>query len=165
MEKYKTFFPRFVALLIDTFIMMPIVVFDDWFRKAEFPDVFFYFWIPLSSLVAPVYTILMHGFYGQTLGKMWMNVKVLDVSEKPMTMRQSFLRQLPQVIFNICVIVLSIMALPFDLQAPRVERAIGIYSILVTVWGMTDIFVFLSNEKRRALHDFIGGTVAVKTNI
>jgi uncharacterized RDD family membrane protein YckC len=34
--------------------------------------------------------------------------------------------------------------------------------IIAGMWGMADIFVFLMNEKRRALHDIIAGTVVVK---
>src|SRR5215204_61449 len=99
MEKYQTFFPRFVALLIDSFIMLPIGISDDWFRQAEFPPLFFYFWIPLSALVSPFYIIIMHGLYGQTLGKMAMNVKVLDVSEEPLKFKQAILRESPQLAF------------------------------------------------------------------
>ena len=165
MEKYQTFFPRLVALMIDTFIMLPIGIFDDWFRQAEFPRVFFYFWIPISSLIFPIYSILMNGYYGQTLGKMWMNVKILDVSEEAITMRQAILRDLPQLIFNIGAIFIGIMALSFDSKSETLKYTYGVYAALATVWGLADFLVFLKNEKRRALHDYIAGTVVVKTNL
>lgn len=163
MEKHQTFFPRLVALLIDGFIMLPLGVFDDWFRQAEFPHVFFYFWIPISLLVAPIYSITMHGCYGQTLGKMWMNVKVLDVSENPITMMQSFRREFPQLIFNTGLIVIGIMGLWMDAESPAMKYAYGTYAILASIWGLADIAVFFSNDKRRALHDYIAGTVVIKT--
>lgn len=162
MGKYQTFFPRFVALLIDTFIMLPIGIFDDWFRQAEFPHLFFYFWIPISALVFPLYVILMHGFYGQTLGKMWMNVKVFDISENPITMLQSFWREFPQLVFNLGAIITGIMALSIDAESLTMKYAYGIYATLATIWGLADIVVFLSNNKRRALHDYIAGTVVIK---
>lgn len=165
MEKYKTFFPRFVALVIDSFIMLPLAILDDWFRRAEFPPVFFYIWIPLSSLVFPVYTITMNGLYGQTLGKMAMNVKVLDVSEKPIKFKQAIVRDFPQLIFNIGTIYLGITFLGQSTEADNVKMAYGTFGLFAMIWGLADISTFFLNEKRRALHDFIAGTVVVKTNL
>jgi uncharacterized RDD family membrane protein YckC len=165
MEKYKTFLPRLVALLIDSFIMLPIGISDDWFRQAEFPRLFFYFWIPLSALVFPVYMIVMHGLYGQTLGKMWMNVKVLSVAEEPIKFKQAIVRELPQLIFNIGTIYLGIA---FFGESPESENLKAAYTpivIFVTVWVLADILTFLFNDKCRALHDFIAGTVVVRTNV
>ena len=165
MEKYKTFLPRLVALLIDSFIMLPIGISDDWFRQAEFPPVFFYFWIPLSSLVFPVYMIMMHGYYGQTLGKMWMNVKVLDVSEAPLKFSQAIRRELPQLIFNIGTIYLGIAFFGQNPESETMKMPYGVFASLVTIWGLADITTFFLNEKRRALHDLIAGSVVVKTNL
>jgi uncharacterized RDD family membrane protein YckC len=94
---------------------------------------------------------------------MWMNVKVFDVSENAMTMRQSFWREFPQLVFNLGAIVTGIMALDIDAESLTMKYAYGIYATLATIWGLADIVVFLSNEKRRALHDYIAGTVVIKT--
>lgn len=162
MEKYHTFRPRLIALLIDSFIMLPIGILDEWFRQAEFPPVFFYIWIPISSLILPAYTILMHGFYGQTLGKMYMEVKVLDVTEEPIKFVQAVRRDLPQLIFNMFAIALGIAFLGQNPEAESVKYAYGTFALFATVWGLADILVFFSNDKRRALHDYIAGTVVVK---
>jgi uncharacterized RDD family membrane protein YckC len=163
MEKYQTFFPRFIALLIDSFIMVPLFVFDQWFREAELPHSFFYFWIPLSSLVFPAYSITMNAKFGQTLGKMWMKVKVLDVSENPLTIRQAMLRDTPQIIFSLSAIIIGIIALPYNENAVEMMYVFGIFNAVSGIWGLADIVVFLTNDKRRALHDLIAGTVVVKT--
>lgn len=165
MEKYKTFFPRFVALLIDSFIMLPLAILDDWFRQAEFPPVFFYIWIPLSSLVLPVYTITMNGLCGQTLGKMAMNVKILDVSEEPVKFGQAVLRDLPQLIFNIGAIYLGIVFFGQDTESENVKTAYAAFGTLAMIWGLADISTFFLNDKRRALHDFLARTVVVRTNL
>lgn len=165
MEKYQTFVPRLVALLIDGFIMMPLAILDDWFRRAEFSPAFFYVWIPLSLLVAPVYKILMHGLYGQTLGKMYMNVKVLNATEEPIKFVQAFVRETPQLIFNLGSIFIGIAFLGVN---PEDENFQTIYKFLMTfagVWSLADILTFFTNDKRRALHDFLAGTMVVKTNV
>ena len=165
MDKYKTFFPRLVALLIDSFIMLPIAILDDWFRQAEFPPLFFYIWIPLSSLVLPVYLIAMHAKFGQTLGKMAMNVKVLNVSEEPITLNQAILRESPQLIFNLAAIYLNIRFLGENPESEALKIPYGVLGAIIGIWGLTDILIFALNEKRRALHDFIAGTIVVKTNL
>lgn len=165
MNKYQTFFPRFGALLIDTFIMLPLGIFDDWFHQAEFPSMFFYFWIPISSLVFPIYSIVTHGFYGQTLGKMWFNVKVTDVSEEPIKFKQAIWRDVPQLIFNIISIIIGIAALSYDAESMSMKYVFGIYMTIAAVWGLADISVFFSNDQRRALHDYIAGTVVIKTDV
>lgn len=166
MEKYKTFFPRLVALLIDSFIMLPIAIFDDWFRRAEYPPLFFYIWIPLSAAVFPAYMIFMHGKYGQTLGKMYMNVKVVKVEkEEKISFGNAFLRESPQLLFNISSVVLGIVFLGENPESERLKTPFGVFGFVTFVWAMADVTTFFYNEKRRALHDYIAGTVVVKTNI
>lgn len=165
MEKYQTFTPRLVALLIDGFIMMPLAVLDDWFRRAEFSSAFFYVWIPLSVMVAPVYKILMHGFYGQTLGKMFMNVKVLNASEEPLKFSQAVIRETPQIIFTAVSIYIGIAFLGVSQEDENFQTAYKFFMTFAGVWGLADILTFFTNNKRRALHDFLAGTVVVKTNV
>jgi uncharacterized RDD family membrane protein YckC len=165
MERYRTFLPRLVALLIDSFIMLPSGILDDFFRQAQFPPAFFYVWIPLSSLVFPVYMITMHGLYGQTLGKMWMNVKVLDArTEESIQFSQAILREAPQLVFNIGAIYLGIAFLGEDLESERVRSAYGVAVGFAAVWALADTLTFLLHEKRRALHDLLAGTVVIKIN-
>ena len=165
MEKYQTFFPRFVALLIDSFIMIPLFVFDQWFREWNFPALFFYFWIPLSSLVYPVYSITMNAKFGQTLGKMWMKVKVTDVSEeKEISLRQAILRDIWQVFVNVGSAAINIAALSYGEESSVIINASVIYSIPVSIWMLADIITFVATAKSRALHDLVAGTVVVKTN-
>lgn len=37
--------------------------------------------------------------------------------------------------------------------------------MLPSLWFVAEVLTMLTNEKRRALHDFIAGTVVVRTNI
>lgn len=166
MEKYTTFVPRLVALLIDSFIMLPIAIFDDWFRQAEYQPLFYYFWIPLSAAVFPVYMIFMHGKYGQTLGKMYMNVKVVKAeNEESISFKHAVIRELPQLIFNISSVTLGIVFLGENPDSERMKMSLGVFRFFTFIWAMADITTFFSNPKRRALHDFIAGTVVVKTNL
>lgn len=162
MEKYRTFFPRLAALLIDGFIMIPLAILDDWFRTAEFSPAFFYVWIPLSLMVTPVYKIAMHGRYGQTLGKMYMNVKVVSLTEGPITFAQATVREAPQLLFNLASIFIGLRFLGVGPEDESFQKAYGFVVTLAGFWSLADIVTFWTNDKRRALHDYLAGTVVVK---
>ncbi|HEY8559327.1 MAG TPA: RDD family protein [Pyrinomonadaceae bacterium] len=164
MEKYQTFFSRIVAYLVDSFILLPLAILDDWFRQAEFPRLFFYFWLPLSALVAPVYRIAMHAAGGQTLGKMALGVKVLSADEKLLTLKQAVVRESPQLLINFGLVYLGIAFFGADPEAENVKAATAPIAALVMLWSLVDVLCFLFDIKRRALHDFIAGTVVVKAN-
>lgn len=164
MEKYQTFAPRLAALFINIFIFLPLGIFDIWIKEAEVSPIISYIWLPILNLAYPIYSIVMHGLYGQTLGKMAMKVRVVDVSEKPISFRHAFLREFPQLLFNFSLIFI---VLP---QIPNSEGNIefsanpfgNVLYFLMMIYGIANIAVFLFNDKRRALHDFIAGTVVVK---
>jgi uncharacterized RDD family membrane protein YckC len=92
--KYSTFSPRFCAGFVDGLIFMPL----GWIYTFTFSHSTS---IPLRILASVinssamlVYQIWMHGKRGQTLGKMACKVIVLDVSERPLTMKQAVLRDI-----------------------------------------------------------------------
>ena len=166
MEKYQTFAPRLGALLIDMFIFLPLGIFDVWIKEANISPMLYYIWLPILNLAFPIYTIATHSLYGQTLGKMATKVKVLDVAEKPITFQHAFLREFPQLIFNFSLMFIAV---------PQFSENEGNFNfstnpfgsflfIVMMVYGFANIIVFLYSDKRRALHDYIAGTVVVKTD-
>jgi uncharacterized RDD family membrane protein YckC len=52
-----------------------------------------------------------------------------------------------------------------DQQRLLIERnpVHGLYQVAQQLWGWSELIVLLLNEKRRALHDFIAGTVVIRT--
>ena len=164
--KYHTFWPRFWAGWIDSLVLLPL-----WFAD-------FLIWANVSSLallvpwylfyavVEPMYTIGLHAKYGQTIGKMVMGVKVLDISEQKLSLKQAVLR-------DIVPLVLTILGVASML--PSVVRGINPYSPefelttldLIAIyagigWALVELVTMLSNPKRRAIHDFIAGSVVVR---
>jgi uncharacterized RDD family membrane protein YckC len=168
MEKYQTFLPRFVAMAIDIFIFLPLGIFDVWIRAAEPSPILLYIWLPILNLAFPVYAIAMNGLYGQTLGKMAMNVKIVDASrESSISFYQAIMRDLPQLLFNGCLIFLALPQFQdgqenLDFSA---NPAGSILFIVMIIWGIGDILMFFLNDKRRALHDYLAGTVVIKMNV
>jgi len=115
----------------------------------------------------PAYSILMHGFYGQTLGKMIMKIKVVTSSEDPITLDHAVLRELPQLSFNFSLLLFTMQRNSGIPEASELfsYSAESIILFLMFAWLIGDIAVFFVNDKRRSLHDFIAGTIVVKINV
>lgn len=167
MEKYRTFLPRLLALIINTLIFVPLSVLDGMIKEAGLLPVILSVWVLLFSLAHPVYSILMHGFYGQTLGKMALKIRVVDVFENPITFQHAILREVPNIFLNFSLIFFTMShfsgVLNFSDQLRSSAETIVI--VFWICWAIGDIAVFFVNDKRRSLHDFIAGTVVIRTNV
>lgn len=168
MEKYQTAGRRFWAGFVDGLVFMPLGWLESWVYWSPRPAAVLISWMLISYPIYWLYSVLMHGFYGQTLGKMALNVKVVDISEAPISMKQAFWRDSVYVVINTIALMISIYyvltgrltnANP-DALVPA-ELILGIATLL---WSVGEILTCLTNKKRRALHDFIAGTVVVKTD-
>lgn len=163
MEQYRTFWPRFVALLIDNFIMLPLVILEDWFRQAGLPITFFYLWFPVTATIPVAYRVFTHWKYGQTLGKMAMHVRVVDVdSEGGIGFQNSLRRELPQIVFSIFAIYISIAYFGIDQESPEMKLPMSLLGSFAMIWTLATIAVFISSPKSRTLNDIIAGTVVVR---
>jgi uncharacterized RDD family membrane protein YckC len=168
MDKYNTIGSRFVASIIDGIVMIPvgllsgIIVFMQGFPKLAIV------WNIVISLIPVIYTIWLHTVYGQTLGKKVMKVKVLDISERPITFTQAVIRSLPQmlpVFISASALISQIQSLTvIDFSNKQFETVLTGAYILYAVLVVGNIISALVTEKKRALHDLIAGTVVVRTN-
>lgn len=147
-DRYSTFWDRFMAGLIDSIalfaILSPIAYFSG-FEYGAMPDYLFAFF-PYA------YSVFLHGRYGRTLGKKIMGLKVIDKSEtREIGYRQAFLRESPP------------LAMIFLLLVGSRWTPMGEYvNQIDTAWFLVEVITVLFNDKRRAVHDFIAGTVVVK---
>jgi uncharacterized RDD family membrane protein YckC len=165
MEKYRTTVRRFWAGLVDGLVFLPLSLINPVVWNANLPVSWLLTWMLFSNSAFLLYSVLMHGFYGQTLGKMALGIKVLDVSESPISMQQAFLRDSVYIVFNVITqiiwIYLTLHGDPTYLETVNtIETIVG---TAARIWFLAEILSCLTNKKRRAIHDFIAGTVVVKT--
>lgn len=163
MEKYRTFPRRIAAMIIDSLILMPLSWGASVFAVigGSSPAA-----VAVSSAmvgaISVFYSILLHNYYGQTLGKMAVKVKVLNESENPINFAQAVLRSFPQ-------LILAMFAVSFSTGVQSPDDLVGVVNSLLYgsfgIFIILDIIVCVLNEKSRALHDLIAGTVVVRTDI
>lgn len=169
-DKYQTIGARFWALVIDGIITIPIAIGGVFLGSiVGFSPLTSFIGNVLIAVFSALYNILLHGFYGQTLGKKVMKVKVVDSSENDINLGQAALRYVPNLI---PLFILVGFGHPQFLAGNVGKLELYLGSILVTasqifmpLWTIADIIVCFSSSKHRALHDFIAGTVVIKTDI
>ena len=114
----------------------------------------------------------MHGKYGQTIGKMVTKVKIIDAkTHNPISFRHAIVRDS----IPILIIIISEVYLAYHLATGTISiddlingesgTGAGWFLWIFAGWYLAEIITMLTNDKRRALHDFIAGTVVVRTNI
>jgi uncharacterized RDD family membrane protein YckC len=173
-HKYDTFGPRFWTGTVDACVMWPIGFVFSLLFLMSFPPVIGAALLVAQNILWLAYTVVMHGKYGQTVGKMACKVKVVDyATEGAISFLQAFLREGIPIIIS-----LGIVAYEFFIVATgRISTeaiakgeivktaAFWWLSVLPLIWFLAEIATMLTNDKRRALHDFIAGTVAIRTNL
>jgi uncharacterized RDD family membrane protein YckC len=119
------------------------------------------------------YTVLMHGKYGQTVGKMTTMVRAFDVrTETPISYRQAHLREgipaaasAPFLIHEFVGVMQGKASTTLVAEGKRShDSGLSCFAALPLLWFLAEILTMLTNGKRRALHDFIAGTAVIRTN-
>ncbi|MDB5193974.1 MAG: hypothetical protein JWQ96_3537 [Segetibacter sp.] len=164
-EKYDTFGKRFLAGLIDGLIFLPFAIVSNRFEGADNRNLYIIIMF-LYIMGCTVYVVIGHGKYGQTIGKRLMGIKVLDISEQDVIgYKRAFYRE--AVWFFAEVIGLIYLLTTVDdsngqnLNDTTYESYVD---ITVSVWFLLELITMFFNKKRRALHDFIAGSVVVDLN-
>ena len=174
-HRYQIFWRRFWAGSIDGLVFVPIAIIDPWRYSEHLPNFILLLWFLFHQNVWYFYSVLMHGRFGQTLGKMACGVKVVDKSEaKAITYRQAFLRDSMLIVLGLIV---SATLLPDvlngvnpyevaeDLSPQEMRREVFVmllYSSLTMFWFFAEVVTMLTNRKRRAVHDFIARSVVIR---
>lgn len=164
-HKYSTFWPRFFAALIDTLIFIPVgSIYSYAFSHSTSVPLLILACVVNSSALL-LYQIWMHGRFGQTLGKMVCKVVVLDVLERPLSMRQAVLRD----IFSVILLPVGLLIdIPLVIQGVNVSVSTNpttmdwVLGYSASIWLVVEIVSMLTNKKRRAVHDFIAGSVVIR---
>jgi uncharacterized RDD family membrane protein YckC len=169
--RYAGFWKRFVAGWIDSFVLLLPTIFLVWLQSVSRPLAFITLFP--STFLFYAYEIYFHGRCGQTIGKRNQNIRVVTVNGNPITWKQAFLRSSIGLalgilwVSSILVALLQITDEEFTrlswLEMVERQNQLAPYSMEINiatfVWVWSEVIVLLFNRKKRALHDFIAGTV------
>jgi uncharacterized RDD family membrane protein YckC len=163
-NKYNTFWKRFFAGIIDGLVFFPFIIVE-----IIFPGINNTWSYNLLYLVCwTLYLVIGHGKYGQTVGKRIMKIKVFDLDEKNIIgYKRAFFRESVWFFVSIAGII-WMYSKTGDMNPATGEIIVDYYDISMIVsiaWLIVELITMLSNSKRRAVHDFIAGSVVIDLNV
>ena len=163
LTKYQTFWKRYLASFIDSLFFLPFPLLTNYYERSTNTTAFLLFTI-LHVLLFTMYVVIGHGRYGQTLGKYLMGIKVFDVNEqKIIGYRRAFLRECVWFFAQMAGIVYLIVDTSKSVETMAIHETYykSIVGLITSTWFILEVVTMMFNNKRRALHDFIAGSVVV----
>lgn len=162
-KKYKTFGPRVLAGIIDSLVFLPFMVVDNILDESAKAAVIL-IWPFFYSTSWYLYSVILHGKYGQTLGKMAVKVKVYDIEEnEAIGYKRAFYRDSPGIIiefiFLIYFFVSSLLIGKNQWINPDIFSKVSMFVGLG--WFLIELITMFTNNKRRALHDYLAKSVVI----
>jgi uncharacterized RDD family membrane protein YckC len=175
---YATFWQRFAAGWIDVFVFLPII-FIQACLEGEYKLFAYILAIPMA-FASCAYSIYGHGRFGKTIGKHVMGIRVVRLSGEPAGWRAAWMRGAVDIGFAALQAFATIWALASIADSGYygvgwLQRAKNLAAlqpselawveVATQVWIWSEIVVMLFNTRRRALHDYIAGTVVISENV
>ena len=164
-SRYHTGLRRLGAAIIDSIIFTPLLFADLWVLNQTDNVWIVFAWTVFNSALYYLYSIFFHYRFGRTVGKWIVRIKVADISEtRLLTLRQSILRDSLYVVIQLIgfIYFLYKVAQTGDIDIVIMDyRNFIDYSFLC--WMAIELLSMLTNDKRRAIHDRLAGSVVIIT--
>lgn len=172
---YAGFWKRFCAGFIDSLIIIPLAYFFLWLEGFD-RTLAIMIMIPASILFA-MYNVLFNARFGGTPGKLAVGIRVTKPDGSRIDWIEAWKRSAVDLGFAFVFLIIQIWALtqvdPDQYRSlafhPRMQLLKSLYpawykplNILHQIWIWSEVFVLLLNKRKRAIHDFIAGTVVIK---
>ena len=175
-DVYAGFWVRVAAKLLDFIILLPVIglVFyiDSLSKSANINAM-----IP-NLLFGAAFEVVLVKIYGGTPGKLIMGLKVIKKNGDNIDWQSSFYRY--SVEFFLAVLGVYVMFLTLNLIDDSTYASLGFMKrnqLISTInpipakiqnwtdfaWYISGIIVLISNPRKRTTHDFIAGTVVIKS--
>lgn len=170
--RYQTILHRLIAAIVDGIILWPIGFLLAYLTISDITFIVLIGSI-LTNLYPYVYSVLLHGHNGQTLGKMIMGIKVVRFdNEGDIDLKQAFVRDSVPIVLVILHFGYSLtMIIGNELTGDEyIDMATAfvaltqavIIGFLSSIWTIAELLSMLFNEKSRAIHDLIAKTVVIR---
>ena len=172
---YAGFGKRFGSAIVDMLVFIPFMFVFHFIESSSLLMAMVS--VVLSSLLFSAYTIYFHYKFGATLGKMALGIKVTLPNGGKIGLKQALLRSSVDLAFALFMVIAQVIAISnadpeVYLNAGWMERAeyimplfpvwYGVVNIASQLWYWGEFIVLLFNKRKRALHDFIAGTVVIR---
>jgi uncharacterized RDD family membrane protein YckC len=171
---YAGFWKRFCAGWVDAFAIMPLAFLFVWLESFDKNLA-----IPvtiLSTTLFSMYHIYFNARFGGTLGKLAVGIRVTKPNGTRIGWPEAWKRSAVDLVFAILMLSVELWALiqvsseqysaaTFTKRTQLLQSHYPSWFFIVMyfqqVWIWSEVVVLLFNKRKRALHDFIAGTVVI----
>ncbi|HKQ98177.1 MAG TPA: RDD family protein [Candidatus Polarisedimenticolia bacterium] len=174
--EYAGFWRRFGAYWLDALIFVPPYLIAYFLLGQQFRLAPVYLFLP-TQLFGLWYYVLLVARYGGTPGKLLLHTRINMVDGSPVTLKAACLRYGVTFVVGIPVAVAALIptmqltdaeyfAMSFLQRSRRIQELAPTWQPyaqwILYAWSFSEFLTMMFNERRRALHDLIGGTVVIK---
>jgi uncharacterized RDD family membrane protein YckC len=163
-------------MLIDLVVLAPLAFFVVW--GTHHYRLFDAYMLTPNILISILFSVVLVAKFGGTPGKLVLGMRVVRADGTPIGISRAFIRNLPELLLwlatavALCVPLLNMSDDAYMQLAPHLgerRRALEALApswyqplqVLYYAWVYGEFLVLLTNKKRRALHDFLAGSVVV----
>ncbi len=174
--EYGGFWRRLGAQGLDALILAPLGILS--YFGAQFSPRFYAYWLIPGIAIGLFYSVYLVKRYGGTPGKRILDMRIVMTDGSPVTGAAAFWRYSVMLVLSTipsigtAIASLNINTEGYDSMSFMERMALiglntpawaNFASIGIFGWIVIGIIVMLTNERRRTTHDFIAGTVVVRT--
>jgi uncharacterized RDD family membrane protein YckC len=167
----RTFWRRVGAGIVDILVFAPLIWANAAFWEQMTHPVSRLFWFAGYATSMTLYSVAMHARYGQTFGKMLTRVKVVTTEGAPICWSHALARDCVPIAF-----VSFVLATKWKIAADGLNPYSPVGADMLTsldrwvnhaneAWLYLELVTMWFNPKRRAIHDFIAGTMVVRLDL
>ena len=171
---YAGFWPRFCAGFVDAFVLLPLAYLLIWLESFD-KNIAILLVIPSTAMFA-MYHVYFNVRFGGTLGKLAVGIRVAKPDGTKIGWPEAWKRSSVDIGFALLMLCVEVWALTqvngeqysTTAFAKRMHLLQSYYpswfyivTIAQNVWIWSEVVVLLFNKRKRALHDFIAGTVVI----
>ena len=172
---YGGFWIRLGAFIVDMIVISPCIAFHlFWLRRL--PREIYQFEPMLLLAIAVSYNVISVRYWGGTPGKLLCGLRVVRTDLEPAGWKEAMLRESVNAALGLVGDVLFILAVQQLSETAFVGSRKDLMKEIIAleglpgrvvnwagnVWMLSEFLVLLTNRKRRALHDFVAGTVVIR---
>lgn len=174
--EYGGFWRRVGAAILDALIMMPMGILL-FFLMYTSSRAYLYYALP-STLVSLFYYVYLVRRFGGTPGKRIIGMRITMADGSPVTTNAALKRYAPFLVLQVLSIIAMIQAtfvpvegyesMNFIEKMQTLQRSApgwnGLLTAITYIWWIATLITLVANPRKRAAHDFIAGTVVLRTD-
>ena len=175
-DVYADIWTRIAARIVDIVVLLPVAVLILYISGLS-KEAYFYAILPNLAIYI-WYEVYLVKKYGGTPGKLIMGIKIIQKDGDDVDWHASFMRYLVSFCLNLSGIFIMMWTLGLIDDATYVGMGFlkrtqllsefnpfmsKIQTFTILAWTLAGIIAILSNKRKRAVHDYIAGTVVIKS--